>query len=334
MTRRVSCAWGLTGAAGFWAGAQGLVPDLQAVRSVASSWQETTPPLLLACSPFVQGGKLVVRTVEAVPAGEPLLHCYGPQAGEMTAAQRGLLLLQQYHFACRCSACAGAAAGQLADVAPAGLRCPAVPASRCEGAVLPTRTVPAGVLHRYQLPAGSGACCACGARLGIERWQEQLQPELQSAAEAHAAAAAVLEQQERQQQGTAPAGGAAAVQQAVRALRQCLRQRQQHLHPHNLLLGATHDALAHAWHIAGNDEAAAQHLRHSLAVLEHSYPPGSTAAAFQRRQLAQALRLAAAAAAAAGGSGGAAAAEALLAEARQAEEAADAVLALHFNGAV
>ena len=89
MTRRVSCAWGLTGAAGFWAGAQGLVPDLQAVRSVASSWQETTPPLLLACSPFVQGGKLVVRTVEAVPAGEPLLHCYGPQAGEMTAAQRG-----------------------------------------------------------------------------------------------------------------------------------------------------------------------------------------------------------------------------------------------------
>ena len=45
-----------------------------------------------------QGSQLVVRTLEAVPAGQPLLHCYGPQAGEMTAAQRQRMLQQQYHF--------------------------------------------------------------------------------------------------------------------------------------------------------------------------------------------------------------------------------------------
>jgi tetratricopeptide (TPR) repeat protein len=160
----------------------------------------------------------------------------------------------------------------------------------------------------------------------MDRWQEQQLPELQAAAEAQAAAVAALAQQDRQQQQAGPAAGAA-VQQAIRTLRQCLRQRQQDLHPHNLLLGSTHDALAHAWHLAGNHEAAAQHLRHSLAILAHSYPPASTAVAFQQRQLAETLRLAAAAASGAT----AAAAEAFLCEARQADEAAEAVLQLYFG---
>lgn len=265
----------------------------------------------------------------------------------MTTAQRQALLQQQYHFLCRCRACSSAA-GSLSDTAPAGLRCPAGSGSsgsgaRCDGAVLPPCPVPAGVLHRYPLPASSGACCACGATLSRQQWEEQIVPELQAAAEAHAAAAALLERQEREAQRAqqagqagappAPPAAAAAAQQAVRSLRQVLRQRQAHLHPHNLLLGATHDALAHAWHLAGGEEAAAQHLRHSVAILRHAYPAGSTAVAFQQRQLAQMLRLAAAAAAA-GGSGGAAAAEQHLAEAREAEEEADAVLQLHFGPAL
>ncbi|KAL4856762.1 SET and MYND domain-containing protein 4 [Chlorella vulgaris] len=287
-----------------------------------------------SCLPNVavrfEGSKLIVRTVEAVPAGQPLLHCYGPQAGEMTTPQRQRLLRAQYYFTCRCRACSPAPV-QLESPAAAGLKCPSFggsdgSAGRCAGAVQPPCSVAAGVLHRYQLSAGTGACTACGARLVMDRWQEQQLPELQAAAEAQAAAVAALAQQDRQQQQAGPAAGAA-VQQAIRTLRQCLRQRQQHLHPHNLLLGSTHDALAHAWHLAGNHEAAAQHLRHSLAILAHSYPPASTAVAFQQRQLAETLRLAAAAASAAT----AAAAEAFLCEARQADEAAEAVLQLHFG---
>jgi hypothetical protein len=285
--------------------------------------------------PFVcrQGGTLIVRTIEAVPAGAALLHCYGPQEGEAPAAQRRLLLRRQYGFACRCRACAAADTpeGRLADLAPAGLRCTAGAAGgggRCEGAVLPACEVPAGVLHRYQLPPGSGACSLCGARLDAEQWWQRALPELRAAADAHAAAAAALDAAER---GGGDGGAMVAARQAIRGLRQCLRQRQAHLHPHSALLGATHDELAHAWHAAGNHEAAAQHLRHSLASMQHAYPAHSTALAFQRRQLAASLRLAAAAAAAVGG-GGAAAAEARLAEARQAEEAAEEVLALHFAG--
>lgn len=258
----------------------------------------------------------------------------------MTATQRQALLQHQYHFLCRCRACSGAAGG-LSDVAPAGLKCPSGGGGgRCEGAVLPPFPVPAGILHSYPLPAGSGACCACGTTLSQQHWEHHVLPELQAAAEAHAAAASLLGRQERQAPqpaGPGPASAApsvaAAAQQAVRSLRQVLRQRQAQLHPHNQLLGATHDALAHAWHLAGGDEAAAQHLRHSLAALRYAYPSGSTAVAFQQRQLAQTLRLAAAAAAA-GGSGGAAAAEQHLAEARQAEEEAEAVLQLHFGSAL
>ncbi|PSC76706.1 exostosin-like glycosyltransferase isoform B [Micractinium conductrix] len=297
-----------------------------------------------SCQPNVaarfEGGTLAVRTLEAVPAGEPLLHCYGPQVGEMTTAQRRAMLQQQYHFACACRACAAAASGgpaaALVDAAPAGLRCPAARGGSppCEGAVLPAAVVPAGMLHRYALPSGSGACCSCGAPLSAVQWEQQVLPDLALAAEAYAGAMALLEA-ERQRGQAAVDGGRnsgssapAEAQQAIRTLRQCLRQRQQLLHPRSLLLGATHDALAHAWHLAGNAEAAAQHLRHSLAVLEHAYPPHSTAAAYQRQQLALALRLAAADAAA-GGAGGAAGG--LLDEARSAEEEADAVLEAHFG---
>ncbi|KAL4452529.1 hypothetical protein ABPG75_008191 [Micractinium tetrahymenae] len=297
-----------------------------------------------SCLPNVatrfEGGTLVVRTLEALAPGDPLLHCYGPQAGEMTAAQRHGMLAHQYFFDCRCRACSGADGGDaqqvLADAAPAGLRCSAGSAGgagQCEGAALPAEAVPAGLLHQYALPPGSGACCTCGAVLGAQRWQQAVLPDLQAAAEAYADAAAALDQQELRQGAAAPpreqaAAATAAAAQAIRGLRQCLRLRQQHLHPHNLLLGGTHDALARAWHAAGNAQAAAQHLRHSLAVLEHAYPPGSTAAAFQRRQLAGMLRLAAANAAP--GSSGAAVEE-LLAEARAEDEAADAVLELHFE---
>ncbi len=300
------------------------------------SVHHTTRPHALS----VQGGALVVRTLEALAPDEPLLHCYGPQAGEMTVAQRQAMLAQQYFFTCRCRACSAAGGSDaqqvLADIAPGGLRCPASSsggAGQCEGAVLPAEAVPAGLLHRYALPPGSGACCACGAALSTQHWQQVVLPDLQAATDAYADATAALQQQERRRDATISqreqaAAMAASATQAIRGLRQCLRLRQQHLHPQNLLLGATHDALAHAWHAAGNPQAAAQHLRHSLAVLLHAFPPSSTAVAFQRRQLAHMLRLAAAGA---GPGSSATAVEDLLAEARAEDEAAEAVLQAHFG---
>ena len=313
-----------------------------------------------------------MRTLEPVPAGAPLLHCYGPQVGEMTTAQRRGMLARQYRFHCNCRACggsgssggdgdaavppSGASTTAAADVAAAGLRCPAAIAATastaagplasrgCEGGVLPPCAVPAGLLHRFELPTptlptatshggqASIACCtACGAALSQQQWEEGLLPQLQAAAAAQRGAVELLEQQEREGSGgeAASAGG---VMQAVRALRQCLRQRQLLLHPYSQLLGATHDCLARAWHLAGNHEAAAQHLRHSLVALRRAYPPGSTAVAYQQLQLAASLRLAAAAAAAGGTEGGAVAAAAL-AEARREEAEANAALELHFGPA-
>ena len=74
------------------------------------------------------------------------------------------------------------------------------------------------------------------------------------------------------------------------------QERQALLHPLNQLLGQTHDALARALHAAQRPAAATGHLRASLVPLARHYPPGSTAIAFQKLQLAAMLRLAAEAA--------------------------------------
>jgi hypothetical protein len=99
-----------------------------------------------------QGADIVVRTLGPLPAGSALLHCYGPQAGEMTRAQRQLALRRQYHFTCRCPACAHPPAE---EGALAALRCPS---AGCPGAVEPACDTPPGLLSRFPGVAGSGSC--------------------------------------------------------------------------------------------------------------------------------------------------------------------------------
>jgi hypothetical protein len=42
-----------------------------------------------------------------IAAGETIWHCYGPQEGRATSANRKQRLRQQYFFECKCPACIG-----------------------------------------------------------------------------------------------------------------------------------------------------------------------------------------------------------------------------------
>ncbi|GAB4822648.1 hypothetical protein N2152v2_009694 [Parachlorella kessleri] len=352
-----------------------------------------------SCRPNVslrfEGTTAVVRTLEAIAPGAPLLHCYGPQEGEMTWQQRQLALQKQYCFACTCTACT--AGPTASDVELVGLRCcaccavggrhdssavaaaggihgglavhsstPAVlgsgtPANgstaagsragqgHAVGAVLPQCAVPAGLLSRYDLPApqpiptnipstsipvsySCQQCTRCGrdGTLSSARWRQLYLPRLQQAAELAARAEEELLAAEREPSGNGGAGARAHAEAAVQLLTRGLQERQQLLHPANQLLGQTHDTLARALCAAHHPPAAAvPHLRASLAVLQHHYPPSTTGVAFQQLQLADMLALAAAEGREERG-GGAQGAEVEAESSRLLREAGD-VLELHFG---
>lgn len=255
----------------------------------------------------------MLRTLEALPAGQPLLHCYGPQAGAMTTEQRQYHLRQQYHFTCACAACERPAP---CEAAITGLRCPR---PECRGAVRPAAAVAAGLLSELSLPpAPEARCSACQAPLPASDWHASILPSLEASLEAHTQARAILSAG-----GSGSGGGRSAeeeAREAVLAMQASLKAAAP-LHPGNQRLARLHADMARALHSAGELMPAVEHMRVSLATMQTAYPPDCTALAFHRQQLAALLS-----AAAAGGGGGG----------REEEEAAAlrgeaaAVLQLHF----
>ena len=100
-------------------------PPISSLLPLTNTYPTSLPPHP-ACT-RMQGATAVVRTLGPLPAGAPLLHCYGPQQGEMSWAQRQQALRQQYCFDCGCAACAGGPSAL--DLALVGLRCQACSSS-------------------------------------------------------------------------------------------------------------------------------------------------------------------------------------------------------------
>ncbi|TSP90493.1 SET and MYND domain-containing protein 4 [Bagarius yarrelli] len=64
----------------------------------SSSWS-STPEY------FSSGVRVTVRACKDIPAGQELLHCYGPHCSRMDVEKRQHLLMSQYFFHCKCDAC-------------------------------------------------------------------------------------------------------------------------------------------------------------------------------------------------------------------------------------
>ena len=108
-----------------------------------------------ACQPNVallfDGSQLTARATQPIDAGQPILHCYGPQKGAMITPLRQDQLRQQYHFSCQCPACT--AGFDEAEQDMVGLRC--LDAS-CKGVIVPKAAVEAGLCSVQPLPSGIG----------------------------------------------------------------------------------------------------------------------------------------------------------------------------------
>ncbi|XP_040037658.2 protein-lysine N-methyltransferase SMYD4 [Gasterosteus aculeatus] len=52
-----------------------------------------------------RGVTVTVRASKAIPAGQEILHCYGPHSSRMATRERQRLLQEQYYFLCQCEAC-------------------------------------------------------------------------------------------------------------------------------------------------------------------------------------------------------------------------------------
>lgn len=187
----------------------------------------------------------MVRTLEALPAGTPLLHCYGPQVGEMSWQQRQQALQEQYCFTCSCDACA--AGPEPADAALAGLRCRGCHGGTAAaggssglgppevGAVLPPqRSVPSGLVSRFEVPAAStepasigsssgSTCGRCGWELELAEWEQEHLPRLQRSAQLAARADELVAAAEGSPDAGSSSGRGWAAEQAVGLLEECLQ---------------------------------------------------------------------------------------------------------------
>lgn len=113
-----------------------------------------------SCQPNValafDGKVLTARAIEALQAGQPVLHCYGPQKGALITPLRQQQLQQQYHFLCQCRACQRGF--DLPEQATVGLQCldPS-----CDGVLVPKQAVAAGLCSVTALPGNTGTgCCS------------------------------------------------------------------------------------------------------------------------------------------------------------------------------
>ena len=245
-----------------------------------------------ACRPNVsvrfEGKTQIVRTPGPLPAATPLLHCYGPQAGEMTTAQRRSMLQDQYCFLCKCPACAAPAA---AEVGMAGLRCAD---SACDGAVPAPGEADSGLVSEFGV-AGSGgdggaACTLCGGVLSPSQWNSEVRPELERARELYATAYQHWNEADRAESEGRPTAQKTSTAARTRCLAESLAIRQKRLHATNQVLGATHGAYAWACEAGGDVEGAAREARASLEVAAAHYQSGSTQIAFLERELALRLK--------------------------------------------
>ena len=108
-----------------------------------------------ACQPNValsfDGSQLIARAIQPIQAGQPILHCYGPQKGALITPLRQEQLRQQYHFTCQCPACVAGFVEVEQEMV--GLQC--LDAS-CKGVVVPKEAVEAGLCSVQPLPSGIG----------------------------------------------------------------------------------------------------------------------------------------------------------------------------------
>lgn len=233
-----------------------------------------------SCLPNValrfEGAAAVVRAAVPLAPGEPLLHCYGPQAGEMTTAQRREALQAQYHFRCECPACAAPSPQKEAEMV--GLRCRT---AGCSGALPVPCAAPAGLASKYDYEPGEGAaggCSTCGAALAEAEWRGRVEPRLIEALEAYSAGVEALER----------ATSAADRQRGAALLNESLAARQELLHPHNQVLGATHAALG--WVEEEGHAAQVAHCRAGAAAAAAVFPADGTNAAYEALKLGTVLQ--------------------------------------------
>ncbi|XP_026185184.1 protein-lysine N-methyltransferase SMYD4 isoform X2 [Mastacembelus armatus] len=52
-----------------------------------------------------RGVTVTVRAARDIPAGQEILHCYGPHSSRIVTQERQCLLQEQYYFLCQCEAC-------------------------------------------------------------------------------------------------------------------------------------------------------------------------------------------------------------------------------------
>lgn len=236
-----------------------------------------------SCIPNVslrfEGNTAIARSTAPLSPGTPLLHSYGPQAGEMTTFQRQVMLKAQYHFTCQCKACSGVSPGEAEkEAAMVGLKCMT---AGCDGALPVPCEAEAGVASKYDLQGSvEDGCSVCGAKLSEKEWNSSVGPRLEKALEAYSIGRKAV-------QGESAGGGGGGArsdgEKGVQLLEESLNTRKELLHRHNQVLGATYDALS--WAEESSKSAKVEHSRASLEVAERLFPAGSTNVAYEKLTL-------------------------------------------------
>lgn len=140
------------------------------------------------------------------------------------------------------------------------------------------------------------ACCRCNKDLSVSAEQDALQ-QLHQAAQLEEQAACLLQPHLAADKGLSKGGPSAMphqhsqsdIEHGCQLLQQCLKLRQQLLHPHNELLGRTWQRLAAAHSMQPGADSQRQAIaccQKACDAIEYAYGRQSTAAAFQQAELA------------------------------------------------
>jgi hypothetical protein len=251
-----------------------------------------------------EGTTAIIRTLSALEAGTPLLHCYGPQAGEMTTKQRRMMLKDQYHFYCECDGCVVRSDGGTGtdkneevekEAEMVGLRCSltkgclgAIQVPVCSSSVPGSSSIDAGIASKYDLSIEDEeknsvrvvGCTKCGKVLSEVDWNTKIAPCLAKALECYSTGCRMLEMAEEEHSNKE-------IEKAVKLLEESLKIRQELLHKHNQVLGATHNALSWVEEEYNSKKHSNKiiHLKACLEIAERLFPAESTNIAFERLKL-------------------------------------------------